>query len=325
MKRKIKVKFVDYYKKFDPENSFIMECLRRKYDIEYSEQPDYLFFSSFGLENLDYRDCIKIFYSGENHFPDFNLCDYAMGFEWIDVGDRYFHIPTFYQTVYKSSFEKMVERTKFTGDDLKKKEGFCSFVYSNAEAAPIRYELFKTLSTYKQVASGGRFMNNIGGPCDSKIDFERKYKFSIAVENVAYPGYTTEKLMQAFAADTIPIYWGDPEVTKIFNPKAFIHVRDYDSIDAVLNKVKELDQDNEKYLQMMMENPLIDKNYNRENMLSAASDFLYHVIDQDLEQAKRFSRICWNKFYTDQAIERRNAKKLQDRNIINRLKRKIGK
>lgn len=325
MKRKIKVKFVDFYSGFNPENSFFMECLRRKYDIEYSDDPDYLFFSSFGLENLDYTQCVKIFYSGENNFPDFNLCDYALGFELIDVADRYFRIPTYYQTLYKHEFERMLNRTEFTYDDLRNKKGFCSFVYSNAAADAIRPLLFNVLSSYKQVASGGRFMNNIGGPCESKIDFEKDYKFSIAVENVAYPGYTTEKLMQAFASHSVPIYWGDPKVTEIFNPKAFIHVRDYDCVEAVLEKVKELDKDDDKYIAMMKEPPLLNLKNSRENTLDRLTDYLSYIIEQDFETAKRFSRLCWNKFYTERAIERRNAWEREQKSVFCKVKRKVGK
>ena len=51
----------------------------------------------------------------------------------------------------------------------------------------------------------------MGGPVASKLDFDRSHKFSIVCENTAHSGYTTEKLVEAFAAGCIPIYWGDPD------------------------------------------------------------------------------------------------------------------
>jgi len=36
----------------------------------------------------------------------------------------------------------------------------------------------------------------------------------------------TEKIVEAFAANCIPIYWGDPSISKVFNSKAFINVLD---------------------------------------------------------------------------------------------------
>ena len=71
----IKVKFVDFWKGFDPRNNFLMDILKQRYHIELSESPDYLIFSVFGFTNLNYERCVKIFYTGENLTPDFNICD----------------------------------------------------------------------------------------------------------------------------------------------------------------------------------------------------------------------------------------------------------
>ena len=38
-KRKIRVKFGDYYKKFKPENSFIYRVLSERYEVELSDDP----------------------------------------------------------------------------------------------------------------------------------------------------------------------------------------------------------------------------------------------------------------------------------------------
>ena len=58
-------------------------------------------------------------------------------------------------------------------------------------------------------------------------------------------------------AFSIPIYWGNPLVTKDFNPKAFINCNDYDNdFDAVIERIKELDNDPDKYLAMLRENPM---------------------------------------------------------------------
>ena len=46
----------------------------------------------------------------------------------------------------------------------------------------------------------------------AKIEFLRAYKFVIAFENGLSPGYNTEKLTHAMEADSMPIYWGDPEI-----------------------------------------------------------------------------------------------------------------
>ena len=57
MKKKIRIKLVDFH---TLNNKQLIEILERKYEIEYSDTPDYLFYGPFGLEHLKY-DCIRIF------------------------------------------------------------------------------------------------------------------------------------------------------------------------------------------------------------------------------------------------------------------------
>ena len=53
MKKKIKVKFLDVVG--DPENNFIVDILKERYDVEISENPEYLFFESKSKGFLDYK------------------------------------------------------------------------------------------------------------------------------------------------------------------------------------------------------------------------------------------------------------------------------
>jgi hypothetical protein len=62
---------------------------------------------------------------------------------------------------------------------------------------------------------------------ERKRKFLNPYKFTIAFENYAYPGYQTEKLYDAMQINSIPIYCGDIHVDQIFNTKSFINVTDY--------------------------------------------------------------------------------------------------
>ena len=94
MKRKIKINFSDFHKGFNPENSEYMNVLKEKYDVEISDHPDYLIYSVFGTEYLKY-DCVRIFYTGECVVPNFNECDYAIGFDRISFGDRYIRVPIY--------------------------------------------------------------------------------------------------------------------------------------------------------------------------------------------------------------------------------------
>ncbi|RMG23521.1 MAG: hypothetical protein D6732_24730, partial [Methanobacteriota archaeon] len=65
------------------------------------------------------------------------------------------------------------------------------------------------------------------GPCDSKKDVLKNYKYAICFENARYPGLITEKIFDCFAAGTVPIYYGAPNV-QVYIPKTcFIDFRDF--------------------------------------------------------------------------------------------------
>jgi hypothetical protein len=281
----------------DPKNQFsygypILRALEKHYQVEFSDEPDFLFTNGSNLEYLDH-DCARIFYTGENEHPNFNLFDYAISFDHMEFGDRHFRFPVHQMAVFyhpediKNAGDLDFKTSRpFTSSDLAIKTEFCSFVYSNYLADPARDTFFNLLSDYKQVSSGGRYKNNVGGPVVSKLDFEKKHKFSIAFENSSRAGYTTEKIFCSLAADTIPIYYGDPRVGETFNEKRFINAMKYPNFAAVVERVKEIDQNDELYLAIMNEpilNPGIDFRKDREEF----GQFLKHIMDQQPRSALR--------------------------------------
>lgn len=281
MKRKISIKFVDFFDDFNCQENDFVATLRERYEVELSDDPDYIFYSGFGYDYLNY-DCVRIFFTGECIVPNFNECDYAIGFDRLSFGDRYLRLPLYNIFQYKPEFERLKNRPVFTEDDLKTKKGFCSFVVSNCFADDVRAVFYDKLSKYKTVASGGRFRNNIGGAVADKKKFQSEHKFAIAFENTSYDGYCTEKLMEAFAAGTVPIYWGDPGAVKDFNAESFVNAHDFSSFDEVVERVKEIDNDDALYLKIRNASPLL--NNNTDNGLT---DFLFNIFDQDKEHARR--------------------------------------
>merc|ERR1712014_409495 len=95
-----------------------------------------------------------------------------------------------------------------------------------------------------------------GGPVKDKLAFLRGYRFNVAFENASHPGYCTEKLLHAFAAGCVPIYWGDPRVSRYrdssgpsdsveadFNPKALISAHDYETPELRVRHIEAVDRD----------------------------------------------------------------------------------
>lgn len=269
----------------------LLNILKKYYEVELSENPDYIFYSESTFEHLNYTG-IKIFYTGENVHPNFNLCDYAIGFDYMQFGDRYCRFPvylaaTFYrdQELKQLAGRSFDTQLSFTSDDLSKKTGFCSFVYSNYLADNARGEFFEKLSQYKKVNSGGAYLNNTGGRTPNKLEFESRHKFSIAFENSSREGYTTEKLPTALMACTIPIYWGNPEIGKEFNTARFINCNDYKDFDDVISRIKEIDADDNLYLSIV--NQPVSTGYDFKEVRQNLEMFIKNIIDQPVKEARR--------------------------------------
>jgi hypothetical protein len=214
-------------------------------------EADYVLHSGMGYEVLKCPG-VRIFVTGENVSPDFNISDYAIAFDPISFGDRYCRLPLF--RLYHEAYACLTSPRPPAEKTLANKRGFCAYVMSNVrDSASERVQLFEALSRYRQVDSGGRWRNNVGGPVGDKITFQSGYKFVLTVENSSTPGYLTEKFAEAAQANAIPIYWGDPTVTETFNPRAFINCHEFDTFDAMVRRVAEIDSDDSRYLQMLSE------------------------------------------------------------------------
>ena len=318
----IKIKFIGFW---DPNircDNFLTGPLNEKYRFEISEEPEYIIASCFDEAYLDY-DGIRIFYTGENICPDFNIHDYAIGFDDIDFGDRYFKYPLFCnREIYGKDIDAMLNK-HLRVSELSKRE-FCSFVVSKGTGyvAPEREIFFRKLCEYKKVNSGGRFLNNIGEPngVEDKLEFQKKHKFSIAFENSSHPGYCTEKIVQAFAAGTVPIYWGDPNVGEIFNDDAFVNVHKYKDFDEAIEAIKRIDRDDELYLKMLSTPALNDPEYiDKKN--EELTQFLAHIFEQDVNDAYRRDRVGYSKHWEDDLKEFRRIRY----SLPMRGKRKIKK
>lgn len=278
--KKIKIYFEDFWDGFDKNDNFITKILQKEYEVTVDPNPDYLFFSVFGYSHLKYRNCVKIFYSAENIEPDFNLCDYAIAFQHLNSHDRYLRFPLYLITGFDGLDSKVTKREQV----LKRK--FCNFVYTNSKwADPIRKHFFRQLSKYKKVDSGGRYLNNIGGPVQNKIEFIKDYKFTIAFENSSLSGYTTEKIVEPMTVNSMPVYWGNPDIHLDFNVDSFIHVKGWETIDSAIEEIIRLDRDDDAYMQKLSQPWYVGDTYHKWELKLLL--FFKNIFDQPIAVAKR--------------------------------------
>ena len=325
MKQKLTFKIVDWWNKEYNEgrdnlfkNHFI-KLLSKKYDIEYSDNPDFIIYSAFGHEHLKY-DCVRIFFTAENIRTDWDIADYGIDFDMIEVGDRHCHILNTFFGLYGYE-DKLKSRTHNTASR------FCGVVVSNG-GCTMRTNIFNLLSKYKHVDSGGRWNNNIGAPIGNKIEWLKNYKFNICFENSSYPGYLTEKLFDAFKAGCIPIYWGDTSlrcrlgleeshfnnngggggsnaynsdfiidrrIPKIaddliefrINPKSFINAHNFDTLQDLVDEVRRIDNDDNAYMEMLHEPVFLDDFNPIEFYENKLFNFLDSIVSQGRDMAYR--------------------------------------
>lgn len=281
MSRSITVKFIDFWKDFDIyNNKFIraLETQRKVYVLpeEAVEKPDLVFYSRCGVgKHYFYDDCIKIYYTGENDYPNFNECDYAISFhDTNNCGKRNLRYPLFLLDQYTLPGEKY--RHLPVADLLNR--DFCSVVISNASNRdPECLKIIDSVAAYKPLAYGGKLRNNVGGRVNDKLEFISRYKFNLALENSIMDGYVTEKIIDPINARTVPIYFGGDKVREDFNPDSFINVLDFDSKESLINEIRRIDSDPQLYLAMLnAPQRLADKTADYDSRLS---EFLNRIAD----------------------------------------------
>jgi hypothetical protein len=73
------------------------------------------------------------------------------------------------------------------------------------------------------------------------------------MENTWQETYITEKIVNGFLANTIPIYWGTNKVFDYFNKDRFIYIENTNN-ESIVNVIKQIGflmKNSDKYLEMV--------------------------------------------------------------------------
>lgn len=271
----LRVNFVDFWPNLIKTDNLYYNTLASKYNVIIDEvNPDILFFSvdyERKGERHRYKNCLRVFHTGESGGPDWNESDIAFTQHHID-DPRHFRMPgwatylNWFNRPYNDdrdqanlmSIEKLLSKPKTV-----EKPRFCSFLAMQAKGR--RVQFVPKLCQYKVVDCAGPLYHNTEydildskgnkarGDQKYKTDWIKLYKFDVAMENTSIPGYATERIIHAFYENTIPIYWGSETIEQDFNPDSFINWHRYGSDEATIEMVKELDMDMKKYVKMLKE------------------------------------------------------------------------
>lgn len=314
----VKIKLLGLWTPFNINETTFFKLLQKNYIVEIVDKnPDYIVCSVFKnyYEYCKYPQ-VRIMLSGENYIPDFNLIDYSVCSYPIEFADRNYRLPVFLLENHESILELAKKTRCFSSDIIQNKEYFANFICGHESENKIRGDFFKKLSKYKRVESCGTHLNNMPDGFkvnrNSKIDFQKKCKFTLCFESTSHYGFITEKLTDAFLADTIPIYYGSSDVGTIFNKNAFINCADYRNFDEVIEKIQELDNDDEKYLAMLNQPIFVDAEY-CEKTIAGLERFIKNIFNQEKENAYRRSRVYFAKAHNDYLTKGVDAKIKQNK------------
>lgn len=288
-KKSIRVAFCDFYEGFDYKKFYLYNILKKYYDVIIdSEKPQYLIYSCYSSQFLRFKDCIRIFWTGEPVVPNFNFCDYSISFTRETFGGRNLFLPL---SIWRIITSAENESDKVCVPPHNRK--FCSFVYSNetfGEGAIYRKQFCKELmKQYKHVDCAGRVLHNFDSPQlsarnneknwhKSKIEYLSGYKFNIAFENSNSDGYITEKLVDPFMANSVPIYWGSEGNILPFSKNALICANDFSNLNDLIKYVKYVDEHDEVYNEILKNNPLNHESFT--TYKEEIENFIINIIEK---------------------------------------------
>ena len=286
-KKLLRICYVDMLPDFILQKDEVYKILLENWDLRVdNEHPDLLIYSSNGYEHMRYHKPTMLFVTGENIFPNFNHCDYSLSFVRDDFKNKNFYSPLTDCTMVMPMPDEQLALSR----------SFACFVASQdtvGRGAALRRDFTHYLMTqYKHVDCPGKILHNVDTEalpkrCDTqwrkgKIDLLSNYKFNIAFENSNTDGYITEKLTDPFQACTVPIYWGGAGNIAPFPREAMIYANDYESFDALIARIRQIDENDDLYLSMLHANPLYNSGFIerfRENQL-ARKRFIEHVAEE---------------------------------------------
>jgi hypothetical protein len=277
-RRPLTVAFIDA---FHGSHESMLGALARNFDVREdasARSPDVVFCGEDRFDDhRQYPDALKIWVQHENRYPDYAKYHYVIGYRYLDP-PRYFREPLYARTARPEALLKdagFVERT------VAQKTEFCCIVntYANPVRVWRRLELCDRLDAYKPMAYGGRWRNNVGGPVKDKLAFYRPYKFAVCFDNGCMSGYTTEKITDAFETGCIPIFLGNADIAREFNPKSFVNAHECRTLAEVVERVAAIDRDEALYRQVLAEPWFNDNRPNEVFDLAPLAAFLKRAVE----------------------------------------------
>jgi hypothetical protein len=202
----------------------------------------------------------------ENRRPPSTEGVYSFSFDLDSYDDSNFYLPLIYlyldleTTIPFTPRHKVTQKLAMNPRELpaqirsKKSNEACAFI-SNPHQ--MRLRAIEKFREFRKIDVFGRFAGNY---VQNKIETGESYWLNFCFENDIYPGYVTEKALEAWLSYSIPVYWGDDQ-NKVLNPKAIVNLKDFDSISDFVTYLDYL-LNNQPVMEEMISEPILNKQLN---------------------------------------------------------------
>jgi hypothetical protein len=190
------------------------------------------------------------------------------------------------------NFEYFFNNRKVEDESLFNRK-FCVFIHSHKSDNLFRTKFLNKLNEYKPVDVWNDPETYPGygrGNSYAKTEYvKQNYKFCFSMENTNtsndicfYPnmkgenyngvGYMTEKIIEPFCSNSVPLYWGNSKANEDFNNNMFIDWNDYGDDNKMIEKIIKIDNSKEKYMNML--NGVVFKKQQIDNMFKNFLDLI---------------------------------------------------
>lgn len=192
---------------------------------------------------------IEVLHSTDNLLKYSNFFSYVMTWNTSLQGSKNF-IPFNYTTSIKD-FLKLPEEVDYRSKKL------LTQISSNIALGSTNelYSLRRKLNFQSGIKLGidydfygrdwdGETYSSYRGIVSDKLATLSNYRFVYTIENCTTDnGYVSEKILDAFAARTVPIYYGASNITQFIPKNCFIDFRDFTELDELLDFIREISFD----------------------------------------------------------------------------------
>ena len=261
---KVDIELISVFKPKTPK----LQRISRKIGI----QPEFL--GKVNKKQFESNSTKKVWFSGENKRPPFqNSYDAYLGYDQSDISPSFIYLPLwvlnlnwFGEELTHDRLNKVSDQTSLlqkrniSSSELSRRK-FCCIFANNPEN--LRMEMIHQLKKIGEVDIFGGVANNF---VKDKLAVGKNYRFIISFENTLYPGYVTEKLLEAYETTAFPLYWG-LDRDGYFNTDSFLNFANFPNFKTFMMEVERLNKNLDE-LARKINQPLLQREFLQHNVVT---------------------------------------------------------